>query len=98
MRRWLARRERQGLTLRELSQQTGVPVGTLGCWAWKLRREGERPGPGRPSAAGFVELVSQEAGEPGRVEIVLAGGRRILVAGAVDEERLVCLVRALERC
>gem|GEM_PF-3589338 len=40
MRRWLARRERLGLTLRELSVETGVPAGTLGHWAWKLRREG----------------------------------------------------------
>ena len=45
MRKWLDRRERLGLTLRELSEETGVPVETLGHWAWKLRQEdvGSRP-------------------------------------------------------
>ena len=55
MRRWLALRERRGLTYRELSERTGVSQGTLGYWAWKLRQED------REAAAeeqpGFVELV-----------------------------------------
>jgi len=98
MRRWLARRERFGLTLRELSRETGVPVGTLGHWAWKLRRERGARESGA-SGSGFVELVASagEAAE-GRIEIVLRGERRVIVSGGFDEAWLSRVVRALERC
>jgi hypothetical protein len=97
MRRWLARRERLGLTLRELSRETGVPVGTLGHWAWKLRR---RDSAARGQHSGFVELVpgSGASYESGPIEIVLERGRRLLVDGDVDEGALQRVVRALERC
>jgi hypothetical protein len=100
VRRWLARRDRHGLTFRELSDETGVPIGTLASWAWKLRQKG--PGQeahGRPSH-GFVELVGDpdRGGSRGGIEIVLAGGRRVVVPDEVDEDRLVRVVRALERC
>ncbi len=98
MRRWLARRERLGLTLRELSAETGVPVGTLGHWAWKLRRENEvRDSAASP--AGFVELVARDAGPAeGRIEIVLPGDRRVTVIGAVDEVVLMRVMRAVQGC
>ena len=35
----LAEREREGLTMRALSERSGVPVQTLSYWASKLRRE-----------------------------------------------------------
>lgn len=95
MRRLLARREREGLTLAELSLRTGVPTGTLGWWASRLRRD-------RP--AGFVELVERpapaEAKAPaGRIELVLRDGLRVLVPGGVDAAEVQRLVRALEsRC
>ena len=94
MRSWLARREKRGLTFRELSLETGVPVGTLGFWAWKLRRESrddEAPSP-------FVELVVKKPESGDRLEILLANGRRVLVSAGLDEEQLVRVVRALERC
>ena len=94
MRSWLARREKRGLTFRELSLETGVPVGTLGFWAWKLRqvsRHDEAPSP-------FVELVAKQPESGDRLEIVLANGRRVLVSAGLDEEQLVRVVRALERC
>jgi hypothetical protein len=98
MRRWLARRERLGLTLRELSAETGVPVGTLGHWAWKLRQEGEGRG-AAVSGAGFVELVASEGdAADGRIEIELAGDRRVTVIGAVDEAALTRVMRAVQRC
>ena len=94
MRSWLSRREKRGLTFRELSLETGVPVGTLGFWAWKLRRESrddEAPSP-------FVELVVKKPESGDRLEILLANGRRVLVSAGLDEEQLVRVVRALERC
>lgn len=94
MRSWLARREKRGLTFRELSLETGVPVGTLGFWAWKLRRDSrddEAPSP-------FVELVAKQPVPGDRLEIVLANGRRVLVSAGLDEDQLVRVVQALERC
>ena len=95
MRTLLARREARGLTFRELSIETGVPAGTLGFWAWKLRTElgDEDPPPA------FVELVARQQPESrGRLEIVLANGRRLLVGDGLDEAQLLRVVRALERC
>jgi len=100
--RLLVRRERQGLTLKALSMESGVPAGTLGFWAWKLRQETLRSDPtSDATCTGFVELVPGPdalATASGRLEIVLLGGRRVVVADDVDEDRLVRLVRALERC
>jgi hypothetical protein len=94
MRTWLARREARGLTFRELSLEAGVPVGTLAFWAWKLRRESRDDEP----APAFVELVAKEPESGGKLEIVLANGRRVLVSEGLDEDQLVRVVRALERC
>jgi hypothetical protein len=33
----LARRERDGRSLRRLSNETGIPIGTLSWWSWRLR-------------------------------------------------------------
>lgn len=41
--RLLYEREREGLTLRELSERSGIAVGTLSWWAWKLRHEPREP-------------------------------------------------------
>lgn len=104
MRRWLALREKRGLTFGELSRRTGVPAGTLGHWAWKLRREApDNEAPSRDG--GFVELVAQEcerdaapaAGEA-RIEIVLERGRRVALIGTVDESALELVLRVLARC
>jgi len=103
--RWLERRDRQGLTFRELSAESGVPVGTLAFWAWKLRQErgdGRRkPSSGsEPTRAAFVELLptGPTLDSTGSLEILLAQGRRIVVTGVVDEDQLVRVVRALARC
>lgn len=100
MRAWLARRERRGLTFRELSDETGVPVGTLAFWAWKLRQEARAdPDPAAERASDpFVELLPTSAALPSTIEIALRGERRVIVAAGFDEEHLVRVVRALERC
>jgi len=104
VRAWLTRRERLGLTFRELSAETGVPVGTLAHWAWRLRQidaRGAAPSKRRRtrhSGSRFVELVAATARSSARVEIALAGDRRVIVERDFDEEHLVRVVRALERC
>ena len=102
IRAWLARRERRGLTFRALSQETGVPIGTLAYWAWKLREEAreasDRAAEQAPSP--FVELVPAPSASDAStsIEIALRGERRVIVAAGFDEEHLVRIVRALERC
>lgn len=102
MRTWLDRRERLGMTLRELSEETGVPVGTLGHWAWKLRQEGRGPRSPCPTSSSFVEIVANSSTESSlamsRIEVVLASGRRLVVPDGIDEEHLSRVVRVLERC
>ena len=80
-------------------------MGTLAFWAWRLRQE--RNGVRRngrtaseASSSDFVELVATEPtlASTGSLEILLAQGRRIVVTGAVDEDQLVRVVRALARC
>ena len=55
MTRLLARRESEGLSLRELSECSGIPVGTLSWWAHRLRAE---------SGPAFAELVVAECETP----------------------------------
>jgi hypothetical protein len=94
MRRLLERRERYGLTFRELAEQSGESPGTLAWWNHRFRRER----PGRRSR-GFVELVARgPAREAGRadLEVVLGCGRRIVVGRDFDEAALRRVVAALE--
>lgn len=98
MRRWLSRRERQGLTFRALSLETGVPVGTLACWAWKLRNERRSAPAKRRRQPPFVELVAEGERGDGRIEVVLRGERRVIVDADVDAAALARVVAALERC
>jgi transposase-like protein len=99
MRRWLAEREREGLTYRELSQRAGVAANTLAHWAWRLRR-----GEGKPTASAapnFVELVPSAAPSdtPGsRVEIVTRSERRVIVDAGIDSAALARILIAVERC
>lgn len=95
MRRLLARRQREGLTFAELSRQTRIPVGTLAWWSSRLRSEpaGDR--------AGFVELTAEvepqvQSRGGGRLEVVLVGGRRLIVPCGFDAGEVLRLVRALE--
>jgi len=102
MRRLLARRDREGLTFRGLSERTGIPAGTLGFWAWKLRQPQRRTGGGSRRAQAFVELVAgpvEDSGaREGRIELVLSNGRQVVLHGEIDEERVLRVVAALERC
>jgi len=93
MERLLARRERQGLTFRELSGESGIPIPTLSWWASKLRREG---------AADEPRLVAVEVLEErgsGAVTIELVSGLRLSVEPGFDAEHLARVVSVLSaRC
>ena len=91
----LAERERDGLTFTELSRRSGVPAGTLGWWAGKLRRARDAR-----SRVEFVELkVADVVPVPrGKVEIVTRSERRVLVDLDADPDHVARLVAALERC
>src|SRR5688572_4452411 len=98
MERWLALREREGLTFRELASRSGISAGTLGHWAWKLRRA--RDGAGRRGQR-LVELVTDgvsASGSSSRVEIVLRSDRRVIVDAAIDADALLRVLAIVERC
>jgi transposase-like protein len=94
MRRLLERREREGLSYRELARKSGESPQTLSWWSHRLRRERT----GRRGRA-FVELVaartSRGAGTES-FEVVLASGRRIRFGAGFDEGALARLVALLE--
>ncbi|HHM13066.1 MAG TPA: hypothetical protein ENJ16_05900 [Planctomycetaceae bacterium] len=91
MRRLLERRERLGLTYRELEAETGVPAHTLSWWAWKLRKEEtEHPR--------FVELVADAENGDAALDVVLRCGRVIRVPAGFEDDHLRRLVSALESC
>lgn len=98
---WLALRDRQGLTYRELSQCCGLQPSTLAHWAWRLKRE-PRARDGCPE---FVEVVPSESpslgsadGSATRVEIEICPGRRVIVDARIAPEHLDRILSAVARC
>jgi len=91
--RLLAERDREGWSLPELSQRSGVPESTLQRWHRRLRRERElAPHP-------FVEIVAvQEPAPTERVEVVLRCGRTIVLPPCRPFRGLGELVTLLESC
>lgn len=88
----LARRERDGLSLRALSEETGIPFGTLSWWSWRLRQEPvERSRPEQ-----FVELTVAPAVH-GEV-VVRVGDVEIATSAGTDINWLRDLVSALRPC
>jgi hypothetical protein len=106
----LARRDREGLTLAALSRESGIPTGTLGYWAWKLRQEPKHAREVSPAARPraeyasvvFVEVLAKGEARsevPGvAIEVLLADGRHLAVQPGFDADHLVRLVRALDQC
>ena len=93
--RLLGRREREGLSYRELAEASGIPMGTLAWWGSRLRKGKAKRGGRRRR---FVELVpgTVEAAGGGHYELQLLSGRRVIVEGAFEDEALARLVRVLE--
>lgn len=61
--RWLAERRERGLTFKQLSECSGIPVPTLTGWAWRLRKE-EASLDGSLGVAPFVEIGVRRASVP----------------------------------
>lgn len=97
VRRWLSKREREGLTYRELSAQVGVPANTLCQWAWRMRHEAA-PTNERPAFVQLTSAQSHHEASAQRVEIVLRSKRRVIVDAALDSAVLTRLLAAIERC
>lgn len=86
-------RDEEKLTLRELSDRSGVPMGTLGYWSTKLRREKEEAAP----ALVPVEFV--EPNSEGTVTVLVGAGIRLLVEPDFDATHLGRLLDVLSaRC
>jgi hypothetical protein len=92
----LERRERLGLTYRQLSDETGIPANTLAHWARRLRREARGDARPRRGRAAFVELVAGPRASG--IELVLRGDRRLRIEADFDEDLLARVVAAVERC
>jgi transposase-like protein len=81
--------ERSGLSVWLFAEKHGVVAERLYWWRRKLR-------PGNGSVQ-FVEVQSEGGRrESAPIEIVLRGGHRVLVRGAVDVDALRDIVVALE--
>ncbi len=87
MERLLAQRDDEGLTFRELSALSGIPVPTLSSWAIRLRREENGP------ALVPVDVVDH----PGRasVEIEVCAGLRITIERGYDADILTRVLSSL---
>jgi len=101
--RWLALREREGLTFRALAERSGIPSGTLAWWAWRMSREP------RPAACAqrFVELSEAADMQPRAevvapstddIELVIDERVRLRVGRSVEVARVARLVQALLSC
>jgi len=91
--RLLEQRAREGLTFSELSEHSGVPVGTLHRWDRRLRGEAAS------AAVPFVEVVAVEPAPcEERIEVLLCSGRTIYLPSAKPFAGLAELVTLLESC
>ena len=91
MRRLLKRRERHGLTYRELGDESGVSVHTLSWWAWRLRRE-ER------EQTSFVEVEVAESRDVGGLEVEAPSGHVVRVPDNFDAAALQRVLEVLAAC
>ena len=95
MRRWLARRRREGWSWAEFSRRSGQPVWRLRYWQRRL----EQPGAiARRRGAAFVAVeVSERVHRGGSIAITTPTGYRVEMVGEVYAEQLCRVVEALER-
>lgn len=90
----LARRERDGLSLRQLAEQSGIPFGTLSWWSWRLRQ----PDASNSNGGGFVEVVASDQRADSEVVVRLDNGLAVEARAGIDTTWLRDLVMALRSC
>ena len=95
MRRWLARRKREGRSWAWLSSQSGQPVWRLRYWQRRLEQLDATT---RRRGRAFVAVeVTEPVRHGGSIAITTPTGYRLDVAGDVATEQLRRVVEALER-
>ena len=95
MRRWLARRRREGWSWTRLSQQSAHPVWRLRYWQRRLEQLGATAGRRGPSFAAIE--VNEPVRHGGPIAITTPTGYRLEVAGDATVEQLRRVVEALAR-
>lgn len=91
-----ARRERDGLSLRALAKETGIPTGTLSWWSWRLRQEQTDE---THESTGFVELsVTRPPSAAGDVVVRVGDDIEVVVPPGTDTDWLRDLVAAVRSC
>ena len=90
----LARRERDGLSLRALSEEVGIPIGTLAWWSWRLRHGDYR----EQKRGGFLEIVSEARDFQSSVVVRVGSDIEIEVPTGIDVAWLSSLASALRSC
>jgi hypothetical protein len=90
----LARRDTDGLSLRALSEESGIPFGTLSWWSWRLRHGSECVSADK---GGFVEVVTASRQSSDAV-VRLDNGVAVEVSAGTDVTWLRELIAALRSC
>jgi len=93
-RRMVREQPASGFTVRAWCDQHRVPTASFHWWRRELARRD-----GKKSKAGFVPVhvvKGEVADTDGRIEIVLACGRRVRVSGRVDRQTLADVLAVLE--
>ena len=93
------RQAASGQPVRPWCRAHQVPESGFYFWRRELERRGVPVAAGAPVSAGFVPVAvtaDRTAGGDGRIEIRLAGGRRVRVSGPVDRQTLADVVAVLE--
>jgi len=92
--RLLERRTRRGLTFREISEESGIPIPTLSYWASKQRRSASLQEP----ETCFVPVEVEADDHPGAIVIELGPALRVTVERGFDEKHLARVLSVLARC
>ena len=92
MERWLGKRERLGLTYREVSEESGIPIPTLAWWSKRLTEVWERRSSCELVA---VEVVEDRPLEDVAIEIRCGDALKVVVPAGASEAHLARVLRAV---
>ena len=97
LRRLIRRREEEGLSYARLSRESGIPVGTLASWSYRVRQE-EQAAQETPRSD-FVEVIPSGAlGASDDVEVRLQGGIVVRVPAGTDRAVAIRVLSAVLSC